>query len=176
MTNRMTSERSPEGRRIIAGLVTGPHGERIQAWRERNDPQQARRLPPHITLCYWAPVIDADRLERQVRHAFPGPLPLWLGSVKVGDNEQRTLLVEVLHSERLDEARARLYDGRIVALPPLDHWRWHVTCVRDTRGRDLDALLVEAQELAIEAPWTLDTIAYMELRGEVYQEVARWRL
>jgi hypothetical protein len=28
-------------------------------------------LPPHVTLCYWAPDASLRLLERQVRHAFP---------------------------------------------------------------------------------------------------------
>ena len=105
------SEVSPPGRRVLVAVVTGEVGARIQAWRERHDPEQAARLPPHTTLCYWAPVVEPELLERQVRHAFDRPVAVRLGSVHEFDNQDHTFYVEVLDTADLDAARARLYDG-----------------------------------------------------------------
>ena len=58
------SDVSPPGRRVLVAVVTGEAGVRIQTWRERHDPEQARRLPPHTTLCYWAPVVKPELLEK----------------------------------------------------------------------------------------------------------------
>lgn len=172
----MTSAASPQGRRILVAEVTGEAGRRIQAWREQQDPDQARRLPPHSTLCYWAPALPADELQRQVLHAFQEPVTVRLGCVKQGDNDQATLYVEVCEAEALDGALQRLYDGTFVALPPVDHWRWHVTCVRDTRGRDMDALWTAARGLEMECTWRVDKVTYLELYGDRYEELACWRV
>jgi hypothetical protein len=173
----MTSTLSPEGRRILVAVVTGEAGDRIQAWREQHDPEQARRLPPHATLCYWAPAVAPETLERQVRHAFPAPFDVCLGEVRKGDNDQETFYVEVLDREPLDSALACLYDGTYVEMPKRrDDWLWHVTCVRESRGRDQDALMVAAKELCLDVPWTVDTVAYMELQGDTYAQLASWRL
>ena len=173
----MTSMPSPPGRRILVAVVTGAVGKKIQAWRRKHDPRQAERLPPHATLCYWAPVVEAEILEQQVRHAFPGRISVSLGGVLVGDNDQETFYVEVLDSRALEKAHARLYDGAHVALPHRNGWLWHVTCVRDSRGRDKQALMAAAQELHFNEDWTLDTISYMELSEDGrYQAVATWRI
>jgi 2'-5' RNA ligase len=156
--------------------VTGEAGPRIQAWRQRHDPEQARRLPPHATLCYWAPVVEPERLERQVRHAFDRPVSVRLGGVHEFGNRDHTFYVEVQATASLDAARARLYDGRHLALPARPEWTWHVTCVRYGRGRDLDELRRLASELRLDLPWRIDTIAYLELRGDVYEPVAEWHV
>lgn len=176
--NRMTSTPSPEGRRILVAVVTGEPGERIQAWREKHDPEQAQRLPPHATLCYWAPDAEPDVLERQVRHAFPAPFDVRLGDVRKGTNDQETLFVEVIDREPLDRALATLYDGTHVTFPDRRaDWLWHVTCVRESRGRDQDALMRAAQELCLgDAPWTVETVAYMQLQGGAYVTLASWKL
>ena len=174
--NRMTSVPSPEGRRILVAVVTGEAGERIQAWRLQHDREQAERLPPHATLCYWAPTAEPEQLEQQVRHAFCAPVDVRLGAVGQGDSDQRTFFVEVQDTSPLDDALVRLYDGTHVSLPPVDHWRWHVTCVRDSRGRDQDALWAAAKDLTIDAPWTVDTVAYLELKGGAYSTIASWHL
>jgi 2'-5' RNA ligase superfamily len=175
--NRMTSTPSPPGRRILVAVVTGAVGERIQAWRRKHDPEQAERLPPHATLCYWAPIVEAELLEQQVRHAFPERLNVGLGGVLEGDNDQETFYVEMLDTERLEEAQSRLYDGTHVSLPASNGWLWHVTCVRDSRARDKKALAAAAQDLQIDEHWTLDTISYMELSEDGrYQAVATWRI
>mgnify|MGYP001185913233 CR=1 FL=1 len=172
--NRMTSKESPQGRRILVAVVTGEPGERIQAWRLRHDPDQARRLPPHSTLCYWAPTADHALIERQVRHAFATPVSVYLGAVQEFDNDQHTFYVEVTASETLDDVRRRLYDGTHIELPPLTDWRWHVTCVRDSRERDLDALRAAAKELTVNQEWRIDTVSYLELQGDRYVELAAW--
>ncbi|HLF76209.1 MAG TPA: 2'-5' RNA ligase family protein [Dehalococcoidia bacterium] len=174
--NRMTSAPSPQGRRILVAVVTGEAGERIQTWRLKNDPKEAERLPPHATLCYWAPQVEAEAFERQVRHAFPEPVSVKLGEVKIGDNDQGTYYVEVKDFAPLDAALARLYDGTFVEMPKRDVWRWHVSCVRDSRGRDRAAIWQAARELVLNQEWRVDKVAYLELRGTRYQELATWRL
>jgi len=177
--NRMTSKPSPPGRRILIAVVTGEAGRRIQAWREQHDAEQARRLPPHATLCYWAPTVEPELLERQVRHAFDaeGTPSVRLGEVRKGDNDQETLYVEVLDTQPLNSMHARLYDGAFVPLPGRDGWLWHVTCVRESRGKDQEALWAAAQSLDLkDAPWTVDTVAYMELRGDRYESIATWQM
>jgi 2'-5' RNA ligase len=169
---------SPPGRRILVAVVTGAVGRRIQAWRERYDAAQAARLPPHATLCYWASVEPGAALEAQVRHAFPGPVEVRLGGVREFANEEHTFYVEVLETAALDAARQRLYDRTHVALPRrlgLD-WTWHVTCVRDSRGRDREVLRRLATELTVDAPWRVERIAHLELRGERYEPLAEFGL
>jgi hypothetical protein len=155
-------------------VVTGEAGRTIQAWREKHDPEQARRLPPHATLCYWVPAHEDGSLEQQVRHAFAEPVQVTLGAVRQFDNEEQTFYVEVMDTAALDEARRRLYDGRHLALPSHDDWTWHVTCVRDSRGRDGQALSAAAAGLAPIGPWRIDTVAYMELRGDRYEALGSW--
>lgn len=177
----MSEEPRPVGaslsaRRVIVAVVTGEVGARIQAWRERHDPEQARRLPPHTTLCYWAPTVEPDLLERQVRHAFDRPITVRLGAVHEFDNTDRTFYVEVQETAELDEARARLYDGTHLELPGRPDWTWHVTCVRYGIRRDLDELRRLVAELSIDAPWPVETITYLELRGDRYEPIAEWQI
>jgi hypothetical protein len=175
----MTSKPSPPGRRILVAVVTGEAGNRTQSWREKHDPEQARRLPPHATLCYWAPTVESELLERQVRHAFDaeGAPTVRLGEVRKGDNDQETLYVEVLDTAPLNAMLARLYDGTHVPLPGRDGWLWHVTCVRESRGKDQAALLEAAKSLDLsDAPWTVATVACMELRGDRYESIATWQM
>jgi hypothetical protein len=175
----MTSTPSPPGRRILIAVVTGEAGHRVQAWREEYDVEQARRLPPHATLCYWAPTVEPRLLERQVRHAFEVDdlLTVRLGEVRKGNNDQETMYVEVLDTAPLDTVHARLYDGKHVTLPGREGWLWHVTCVRESQGQDQDALMQAAQSLDLsDAPWTVDTVAYMELRGDRYESIATWQM
>ncbi len=174
--NHMTSRPSPDGRRILVAEVTGAAAEAIQAWRLEHDPEQARRLPPHATLCYWAPDVEPDALEMQVRHAFPSAVCVDLGPVREFDNDQHTFYVEVHQSDGLDAARERLYDGSFVALPPLDHFTWHVTCVRDSRGRDLGELRAAASSLCLPPEWRVEQVSYMQLRGDHYVHLAAWTL
>jgi hypothetical protein len=172
----MTSAPSPEGRRILVAEVTGAAGEAIQAWRLQHDPEQARRLPPHATLCYWAPDADLATLEQQIRHAFPEAVPVRLGPVREFDNDQHTFYVQVADSAALDEARERLYDGRHVTLPPLDQWTWHVTCVRDSRDRDLEAVRAAARDLCLPDEWRVAKVSYLQLRDGVYEYLAACEL
>jgi 2'-5' RNA ligase len=172
--NAPSSAVSPDGRRIMVAVVTGEAGDRIQRWRERHDPEQARRLPPHTTLCYWTPDVDLDRLERQVRHAFAGPVEVTLGGVREFDNDQHTFYIDVLDTGALDDARRRLYDSTHVALPGYREWTWHVTCVRESLGHDLDVLRAAAANLRVESRWKVDTVACLELRGDRYEPLATW--
>jgi hypothetical protein len=165
---------SQPGRRVLVALVTGDLAERIQAWRRRYDPEQARRLPPHATLCYWLPNADLALLGRQVQHAFAQAVTAWLGGVREFDNEQHTFYVAVEQTAALDAARTRLFDGAHLPLTGSDAWTWHVTCVRESHGRDLDALRAAAASLQLDAPWRVDTVACLELRDGVYASVASW--
>lgn len=168
---------SPQGRRVLVALVTGEAGEIIQDWRLRNDPEQARRIPPHATLCYWIPDVSMDALDAQVRHAFPEPILVRLGGVEEFDNVDRTFFIEVHDTGQLDEARERLFDGTVVDLPGRDrHWTWHVTCVRKSIGRNVAHLREAAQALNLETGWTVDAIACLELRGDCYHELVRWKV
>jgi hypothetical protein len=167
---------SPQGRRVLVAPVTGAIGERIQTWRLAHDPAQARRLPPHATLCYWAPTVAPPLLEAQVRHAFAAPVTVRLGGVREFANPELTFYVEIRETAALDAARARLYDGAHLALPGTPDWPWHVTCVRSTLGRDPATLRAAARELDLDAPWRLETVAYLELRGDRYEPLAEWRV
>jgi len=167
---------SPQGRRILIAIVTGEVGEKIQAWRTINDPEEAIRLPPHTTLCYWAPTVEPELLEQQVRHAFPAPITVHLGEVHEFENREQTFFIEVGDTEALDAAREVLYDGSIVELPRDRNWIWHVTCVRRSTGRDRAELQAALAGFSVNAPWTIDTIAYMELRGNIYETIAEWKL
>jgi 2'-5' RNA ligase len=174
--NRMTSAPSPQGRRILVAVVTGEAGERIQAWREQYDLMQAQRLPPHTTLCYWAPDVPLEQLEKQVRHAFPAPVTVRLGPVCEFDNDQHTFYVEVAGTEALEECRKALYDGTYAALPPADAWTWHITCVRDSGNRDLAALREAANTLELPYSWHVDKVSLLQLNGDAYEELASWQL
>lgn len=172
----MDSAPSEPGRRVLVAVVTGDLGARIQRWRERHDPEQARRLPPHTTLCYWPPTVEPEILERQVRHAFDRPVSVRLGAVHEFGNRDQTLYIEVLDTADLDAARTRLYDGAHLQLPSREDWTWHVTCVRYGRSGDLPALKQAAAGLQLDATWRIDTVAYLELRGDRYETVAEWRV
>ncbi len=169
---------SPQGRRVLVARVTGEAGEIIQGWRLTYDPDQARRIPPHATLCYWIPGdVDLAALDAQVRHAFPEPVAVRLGGVHEFDNVDRTFYLEVQEAEGLDEARERLFDGAHLDLPGRDrHWTWHVTCVRKSIGRNVSALREAATALALETGWVVDTVACLELRGDRYEEIQGWDL
>src|SRR5262245_48057700 len=173
---------SPPRPRVLVAGVTGEAGERVGEWRRRYDPQQARRLPPHATLSYWAPPLAPEtypRLEAQVRHAFDAPVTVRLGAVAEFDNAEHTLYVRVEETAPLDRARVRLYDGTHLPLPRREAggdswWTWHVTCVRDSRGRDRAALSRAAAELRLDLPWRVERVAYLELRGDRYVPLEEW--
>jgi hypothetical protein len=170
---------SPNGRRVLVAVVTGEVGDRIQAWREEFDPEQARRLPPHATLAYWAVVDPADeeRFDAQVRHAFPGPIPVRLGEVREFDNADQTFYVEVQDTVALDAARSRLFDGACFSFPEQrEEWDWHVTVVRYGRKADIELIRSNIDALRINTDWRVDTIAWMELRDGVYHDLRRWVL
>jgi len=167
---------SPQGRRILIAVVTGPTGDEIQRWRETHDPEQARRIPPHTTLCYWAHVVDPAVLETQIRHAFPAPIHVRLGAARTFDNRDRTRYLPVLDTDELDAARVRLYDGNDTELPKDHDWEWHVTCVRYDAARDTEELSEAIASLPVDAAWLIDTVAYMELRDGVYDAIATWAI
>lgn len=174
--NGPSSVASPQGRRILIAVVTGEAGDAIQRWREIHDPEQAGRLPPHTTLCYWAPDADASALERQVRHAFAEPVEVSLGGVREFDNDDHTFYVAVTDTSALDEARARLYDGAHAAIPGYGEWTWHITCVRRPAPDAVEALREAANGLYVPPRWRVDRVAYMELRGGQYESLAEWAL
>ena len=167
---------SSPGRRVLVAVVTGEAGARIQAWREQHDPEQARRLPPHTTLCYWPPVVEPEQLEPQVRHAFDRPVTVRLGGVHEFGNADQTRYVEVLDTAELDAARTRLYDGAHLQLAGQPDWTWHVTCVRYGRDRDADELRRLTAALRLDTFWRVDTVAYLELRGNRYEALAVWQV
>lgn len=171
-----SGSRSPQGRRILIAPVRGEIGEHIQRWRERYEPQQARRIPPHATLCYWAPSVNPEALEGQVRHAFDQPVTVRLGGVHEFDNADRTFYIDLSDTARLDAARKRLFDGRRLQLNGNSDWTWHVTCVRSSRGKDLTELRAAASDLTTQADWQIDTISYLELRADRYETIAEWQI
>ena len=58
-----------------------------------------------------------------------------------------------------------------------DEWPWHITCVRYGHSRDREALLAAAaQELALDDPWIISNVSYLELRNGRYEPVADWAL
>lgn len=177
----MSDTPSPNGRRVLVAVVTGPLGEAIQTWRQEHDPQQARRLPPHTTLCYWAPPVnDADALDRQIRHAFPGPVAVTLGGVHEFTNRDGTFFIEVRDTDALDDARTRFFDGTFCPLDGQQDFTWHVTCVRypdNAKRADLRDAARSLTDTIAEAPtWTIDTIAWLELRNGVYESLRTWTL
>jgi hypothetical protein len=168
---------TPVGRRVLVATVNGDLGASIQAWRERYDTKHAARLPPHLTVCYRPPEAPMEVLEAQVRHGFPQPVEVRLGPVFELAHREAPLAVSVLDTAELDAARVRLFDGTYTQMGGRDHWPWHITCIRYGYKRDRQALLaLAADELALDQPWTVATISYLELRNGRYQPLAEWRL
>lgn len=164
-------------RRVLVVPVAGDLGARIQAWRERYDPKQAWRLPPHLTVCYRPPYAEAAGIEAQVRHGFPRPILVRLGVVGELPHRELPLIVSVHSTSELDLARQRLFDGRFVQMGGRSEWPWHITCIRYGVKRDRQALIeAAAQELALDHPWIIDTVSYMELRNGRYESLADWTL
>ena len=175
---RPRSSASPPGRRVLVAPVTGAVGDAIQCWRRQHDPEQARRLPPHATLCYWLPRGHPTALEPQIRHALPEQITVRLGPPAKFANTDQTIYLPVEQSQdgALDAARERLFDGRFVPLRRDYDWEWHVTCVRyGIRGHP-ESLLAAAATLPAGQPWTIDTVAALELRGNRYEAMATWHL
>jgi hypothetical protein len=165
------------GRRVLVTAVTGELGDRIQVWRERHDPKQAWRLPPHLTLCYQPPPAALDVIEAQVRHGFPRPIQVRLGAVGELPHREAPLVVQVFETDELDAARQRLFDGRYIQMGGRREWPWHITCVRYGQSRDRHALLdLAAQELALDHPWTLSVVSYLDLRNGHWEAVGEWPL
>src|SRR5262249_29823047 len=157
--------------------MDGDMGERIQSWRATHDAWRAQLLPPHLTLCYRPPRAPLASIEAQIRYAFPEPVTVRLGGVTELPNRDRTLVVEILDADTLDQARKRLFDMTHVAMGGYREWPWHITWVRYGIKRDSAALLaLAAESLRFDAPWTIDTIHLMELRSGRYESVAEWRL
>ena len=163
-------------RRILVAVVTRATGEWIQAWRERHDPEQARRLPPHTTLGYRVPKLEPEALANQVRHAFAGGVTVQLGGVRAFDNAERTIYIAMHRTAALDTARRRLYGGRFVRLPGYGEWTWHVSCVRRSHGRDVASLLQQAHALESLGAWTVDRVDSMELHGRRYESLTTYWL
>ena len=91
-------------------------------------------------------------------------------------NTEHTFYVALTATEALDRARTRLFDGTHVSIGTLTPWPWHITCVRRAHGRDLTALRYAATTLDFNDTWTVDTVAYLELRGDRYEPVAQWKV
>jgi hypothetical protein len=162
---------------VLVAVVPGECGASIQAWRERHDARQATRLPPHLTVCYRPPQGPLEAIEAQVRHAFAGPVPVRLGAVFVLGHPEAPLAVSLHDTAQLDRARQRLFDGTHVQMGGRHEWPWHITCIRYGYKRDRDELLsAAATELALDAPWLINRISYLELRDSRYQPVAEWNL
>jgi hypothetical protein len=168
---------TPPRRRVIVAVVSGPLGAQIQAWREKYDAKHATRLPPHLTLCYRPPTAPLATLEAQVRHGFPRPIPVRLGAVFVLAHREAPLAIQVLETAELDDARRRLFDRTHADMGGRDEWPWHITCVRYGHNRDRDALLAAAShELALDNPWTISRVSYLESHDGRYEPVAEWEL
>jgi hypothetical protein len=164
-------------RRVLVAVVRGALGDRIQVWREKYDAKQAPRLPPHLTVCYRPPDAGLALLEQQVRHAFDAPIEVRLGPVFVLGHPEAPLAVSIHATDSLEAARKRLFDGTFVQMGGRHEWPWHITCVRYGYKRDRDALLAAAaEELALDAPWVIDRVSYLELRSGRYEPVAEWDL
>ena len=179
MVQKITYRRmeAPHARRVLVAVVPGPLGERIQAWRQEHDPKHAARLPPHLTVCYRPPDAPLEVLEAQVRHAFPTLVTVRLGGVFVLAHREEPFAVEVLETAALDAARRRLFDGRFVQMGGRHEWPWHITCVRYGHLQDRQALLAAAtRDLALDAPWTISRVSYLELRNGRYEPIAEWEL
>lgn len=171
---------SEQGRRILIAPIEGAAGERIQAWRLVHDPAQARRYPPHVTLCYDPPHDDSPAargaLAQQVAHAFPAAVPVHLGGVHRFSGGTETLYVEVLAHEALDAARERLFDGAHARFPVLRPWPWHVSCLRNAATASPDVVAAARAALALDEPYAIAAVEYRELQGEVYEVLERWEL
>lgn len=174
--NGPSSATSPEGRRVLVALVTGELGRRIQEWRLRNDPVQAERIPPHATLCYWVPDLAEAELGAQVVHAFPAGISVLLNNAAFFESGEQSMYLPIVESVALDEARRRLYDRTACDLGQQGEWPWHVTCVRDSRGRDRSELSAASTGLPSDARWEIDTVACLELRGARYIPIHAWNL
>jgi hypothetical protein len=167
----------PVPRRVLVAVVTGSLGDQIQAWRERYDARQAARLPPHLTLCYRPPEAAVEDLEAQARHAFDEPVQVRLGPVFVLGHPEAPLAVSIHDTDLLEAARRRLFDGTHVQMGGRHEWPWHITCIRYGYKRDRDELLAAAaRELALDAPWLIDRVSYLELRDGRYEPLAEWDL
>lgn len=164
---------------MIVAPVTGATGDHIQAWRQKFDPQQALRLPPHATVLYWAN-LESDQdaaLTAQIHHAFPGPISVQLGEVKQFPNADQTRYIEIKDTAELDAARSRLFDGTHLMLPgQRQTWDWHVTVVRYAVEADMSVIEPAIAELVLDEPWLVDTLLLLELRNGLYHQVTRWDL
>jgi hypothetical protein len=164
-------------RRVLVAVVDGTLGQQIQAWRELHDARQAARLPPHLTVCYRPPEAALELIEAQVRHAFGAPVAVRLGAVFVLAHPEAPLAVSVHETQELNVARQRLFDGTYAQMGGRHEWPWHITCVRYGQKRDRQELLATAaKDLALDAPWLIDRISYLELRDGRYQPLAEWDL
>jgi len=160
---------------VLVAVVPGEAGARIQAWREAHDPWRAKLLPPHLTLCYRPPHAPVDDIAKQVRHAFPQPIEVTLGGPAQLPNRDCTLVVQILDSLQLDQARQRLFDATHVVMGGYHEWPWHITWIRYGVKCDSTAKLAEAAHaLRFDRTWLIDTISLLELQNGRYAPVAEW--
>lgn len=166
------------GRRVLVAPVNGALGDRIQAWREVNDPRYAAVMRPHLTLCYQPTAAECALIEAQVRHALPGPLHVRLAEVCELPNRDATVCIGIRDTTELDAARERLFDGAFVQLEGHRTFRWHITCVRKGVNRDRSALIASAAlALAVENhELVIDTVELLERGPQRYEPLARWPL
>ena len=158
-------------------VVDGEAGRQIQAWRERHDPKQAARLPPHLTVCYRPPDAPLEILEAQIRHAFTAPAQVRLGPLFVLAHAEAPMAVGIHDTADLDVVRQRLFDGTHVQMGGRDEWPWHITCIRYGHSRDREALLaLAAVELALDEAWLIDRLSYLQLSNGRYEALAEWNL
>jgi hypothetical protein len=107
-----------------------------------------------------------------VHHAFAAPVAVEFGAIREFENEEHTFYLPLVGAEALDRARTRLYDCRHVDLGGLSQaWTWHVTCVRDSRCRDLDLLRRAAASLVTPRTWAIDLVQLLELSGDRYEPI-----
>ena len=106
-----------------------------------------------------------------------GPVAVRLGPVFVLAHREAPLAVSVLETTGLDDARRRLVDCTHAEMGGRNEWPWHITCVRYGHSRDRTALLAAAsEELALDEPWTIAKVSYLELQNGRYERRAEWDL
>ena len=94
--------------------------------------------------------------------------------MRKGDNDQGTFYVAVEDTSALDAMLLRLYDGTFAEFPELSQWRWHVTCIRDSRDRADPYLWEAARDFVLDIDWLVDCVMLMQLEGDRYVALQTW--